>query len=164
MDERTLARFLAKVQKQDEVTSPHVGSPCWLWTGCTHSWGYGQLGVKIGGRWRAVYAHRLAHEHWIGPLSGLHVCHRCDTPACVNPKHLFLGTARDNARDRCRKGRGRAARGGRHSNAKLSADKVREIRRLRNEGDTLVAIARRFGVTQQCISSVIHRETWAHVE
>jgi len=51
-------------------------------------------------------AHRMAWVAFCGAIpNGLHVCHKCDTPCCVNPDHLFLGTISDNAWDRARKGR-----------------------------------------------------------
>lgn len=85
-----------------KVDRPSANS-CWVWTG-TRTRGYGQL--YIGGGVR-MSAHRLA---WIltgrGPIrSGLHVLHRCDNPPCCNPRHLFLGTARDNIADCISKGR-----------------------------------------------------------
>jgi hypothetical protein len=78
--------------------APHLG-PCWIWTGPHDRKGYGG--------WRG---HALAHRHsWQianGPLSDdLMVCHHCDNPPCVNPGHLYPGTAADNARDAVERGR-----------------------------------------------------------
>lgn len=60
--------------------------------------------VYVNGR--EVYAHRRAWELTYGPIPlGMQVLHRCDTPPCINPEHLFLGTQSDNMRDKVRKGR-----------------------------------------------------------
>lgn len=83
------------------------GSGCWEWQGTRTAQGYG--GFRIGGTMRK--AHRVAWELTHGPIppgAGPHgtcVLHRCDNPGCVRPDHLFLGTNRDNARDREAKGR-----------------------------------------------------------
>ena len=94
MTPEQIARFWAHVDKSGN---------CWLWTASTKSDGYGAYhlaGVR-------GYAHRLAWELTHGPIpAGLYVCHHCDTPPCVNPAHLFLGTAKDNTADMLRKGRG----------------------------------------------------------
>lgn len=89
-------RFWAKVRKTDT---------CWLWTGATSA-GYGQF--KHSGVNATVSVHRLAYESLVALIPpGLHVCHRCDVPTCVNPAHLFIGTHRDNMRDSSSKGRAR---------------------------------------------------------
>jgi hypothetical protein len=106
-----LERLMSKV-------SPEPNSGCWLWTALCSAWGYGRIS-KAG---VTQYAHRLSWELHRGPITdGLFVLHRCDQPACVNPVHLFLGTAGDNARDMAAKGRqvfqrhpGKAASGERH--------------------------------------------------
>lgn len=90
------ARFL------DQVA---VGDGCWLWIGNTNRSGYGRIG--LGGRGgRKVLAHRFSYQLFNGEIPvGLHVCHSCDVPNCVNPSHLWLGTDADNARDCGAKGR-----------------------------------------------------------
>jgi hypothetical protein len=76
--------------------------PCWLWTGTTNGVGYGQIRID-GKRWTT---HRLAWTLAYGPIpEGMCVLHRCDTRACCNPEHLFLGTVADNNRDMGKKGR-----------------------------------------------------------
>lgn len=81
---------------------------CWLWTGARSSSGYGTL--KVGGR--TVLAHRRAYELARGSIApGLVVMHACDQRPCCNPAHLSLGSHRDNARDRSRKGRTRGGWG-----------------------------------------------------
>lgn len=81
---------------------------CWLWAGTKRTDGYGDLKVQVSRyRQKALSAHRLSVEISENrELSSLeHVCHKCDTPPCVNPKHLFIGTIRDNIKDMCEKGR-----------------------------------------------------------
>lgn len=86
---------------------PVTESGCWLWLGSWHKTGYGKL--SSNGR-NTIVVPRLFYTHFKGPIpDGLHVCHKCDTPACCNPDHLFLGEPKDNAVDREMKQRGRHA-------------------------------------------------------
>jgi hypothetical protein len=79
-----------------------LGTRCWLWVGAKKRGGYGHLhyrGHNLG-------AHRVSWLVHKGPIpAGLHVLHRCDTPPCVNPAHLFVGTDQDNKDDCGRKER-----------------------------------------------------------
>lgn len=76
---------------------------CWLWPGKRTRDGYGRCSLSKYGDERA---HRVAYALWYAEAPGdLHVCHTCDTPLCVNPTHLWLGTSRDNNIDCVIKGR-----------------------------------------------------------
>lgn len=77
---------------------------CWLWTASTN----GRYGLFwLNGR--KVKAHRMAWRLLRGsPPKGKMACHTCDTPACVNPAHIFWGTMSDNINDAVQKGRHKA--------------------------------------------------------
>jgi hypothetical protein len=100
-------RFWEKVDKNGPII-PYVGTPCWVWTAGTASYGYGHF--RIGSK--LIYTHRYSWELVNGAVpDGLMVCHKCDNSPCVNPNHLFLGTNSDNQRDSIEKGRGNKAIG-----------------------------------------------------
>jgi hypothetical protein len=88
----------------------------------------------------------------------MHVLHRCDNPPCINPDHLFLGTHRDNMKDRDKKKR--AVKGERHASAKLTAQQVRAIRLDQREQEVIAA---EYGISQTSVSAVKRRRLWRHV-
>lgn len=147
-------RFWRDVEKTDG---------CWLWTGARTSDGYGS--VRVEGR--MVGAHRVAYELAHGAMpTGTSVLHTCDVRSCVRPDHLFLGTQEDNVRDMVAKGRANLTgiRGERHHDAKLTADDVREIRRMHAAGEGgYMRLAKRFGVRRTSILKIVRRQTWKDV-
>jgi DNA-binding XRE family transcriptional regulator len=146
-----LDRFWAKVVD---------GGGCWEWAGCRVPDGYGH--IKSGKT--ALKAHRLSWElaNKKEVPEGLYVCHSCDNPSCVNPAHLWLGSAKDNSRDAMAKGRSVVFQSGtRNPAAKLTKAAVSEIRALRAQGRTGRELAARYGVSKQAIYAVERGENWA---
>jgi len=157
MDEKTLARFMAKVEKQAEVTSPHVDTPCWLWTGAKKAAGYGNA---WNGKTVEI-THRMSHRHWNGPIpAGKDVRHLCGEPSCVNPAHLTTGSRRQNMADMVR--HGRSTKGERNPGSELTRADVYAIRHLWAAGMSLRQLARRFPVARGQIRRVITGESWTH--
>ena len=139
---------------------------CLLWTGAKNSEGYGHM-MDTDGRIRA--AHILVWElhHSRGAPKGMYICHSCDVPSCVNPKHLFLGTSSDNARDRERKNRRRPPAGILNGNAKLTNTKVRHMRRLRENNPSrwsYAALASKFCSSKTNVARVVKGTRWTHVD
>lgn len=131
---------------------PEPNTGCWLWTG---PWGRRDYGIIKANSTYAATAHRAFYAHHISPIpDGLLVCHRCDTPACVNPAHMFLGTDQDNSDDKIRKGRD-------NRYSKLTVESVLAIRK---DQRPLKEVARDYGVSPMTISSIRNRSRWAHLE
>lgn len=141
-----------------------VGEPnsgCWLWTGSMQNTRYG--GMRAGGRrgGKVCRSHRVAWELYRGPIpSGLGVLHKCDTPLCVNPYHLFLGTQAQNNADRDLKGRQVAKRGEEHGMAKLTDELVRAIRSATGRHRDIAAS---LGVMKHDVQRVKAGKAWGHV-
>lgn len=134
------------------------GHGCHIWTGWTTTCGYGGFYMR-GKQFRA---HRLAWEIRNGPIpDGRQALHQCDRPLCVNPEHIFLGTAADNVADRVSKGR--SAVGERNGGAKLSAREALEVRDLGERFPTK-QIGEWYGVTQESVRRIITRRLWRHLE
>ncbi len=156
-------RIAPKIRFEQKIM-PEPMSGCWLWDAYIYPAGYGQF--RISPTSRSIGAHRAAWILYKGPIpEGMMVCHKCDVPSCVNPDHLFLGTASDNMADAARKGRMNWKPGekcalpvrGAHHMAKLTEADVIEIRRSADMG---VVLADRYGVTPTHITRIRQRKTW----
>lgn len=116
---------------------------CWVWQGYKHKrTGYGE--VKLRGRMEG--AHRASYETFIADVpKGMFVCHKCDNRACVNPEHLFLGTAADNSADMKRKGRSAGAP------RILTTEMIAEARRLKSMGMTHAQVGAALGIAAMTV-------------
>jgi hypothetical protein len=151
---------------------------CWVWDGALSEKGYGQLWLDN----KIRLAHRISYQMHQGEEAGkLFVCHRCDNPKCVNPEHLFLGTAKDNALDMHRKGRANIpsragenhwskrlidsrAAGERNGLAKLTEKDVRGIVAEYEAGGTSQRkMAEKYGLHENTIFKLVNKRLWAHL-
>jgi hypothetical protein len=159
------SRFMAKVNKQARVNKHKSG--CWLWTASIRSKkGYGQFAVRQNGKQFNWQAHRFAYAHFIGKIpEGKFVLHNCDTPACVNPEHLFLGTHQENVDDMMKKGRKRTkpCKGSSNGRSKLNEEIVADIKTYSSDYSNK-ALAEIFDVSHHTISLIRLGKTWKHVQ
>lgn len=146
-------RFWHYVQISEEASS------CWLWRGYISKDGYGSFTPSH----IPIRAHRFMYKLTYGniPPKTL-ICHTCDNPPCVNPKHLFIGTNSDNMKDASKKGRLKGKKGTLNPLAKLTEKQVLQIRSLKG----LIScrkLADIFNVSNQRISAIMIRKVWTHI-
>ncbi len=150
-----IARFWANVKVTENPDD------CWLWTACCNEHGYGRM--SVGNKDRR--AHRISFVvSGRTLLSSTLVLHSCDTPPCVNPRHLFAGTHKMNTRDMLSKGRGSVpphSYGVEHHAAKFD---VETHRRLREDKRPARVIAAELGVCTKTVYRHRRGETWLQEE
>jgi hypothetical protein len=146
-------RFFASVYRFDRSDK---GNGCWIWTGPWDECGYGFFAIngksETGRRIATNRAHRFLLEQYIGKIPrGLVVLHSCDTPQCVNPYHLSVGTIRDNVTDRDAKYR---------RIIKLNIDQAREILELRGNGISAIEVSKAYDVSPTLIRNIWRGHMW----
>jgi hypothetical protein len=140
---------------------------CWIWTRFVDTPGYGAL--KVWGR--KVLAHRYAYELHYGSIpKGKIVCHRCNQRLCVNPRHLYIGTYKDNYDDMARSGNNypppgptkeeHRARGERNGRAELTEEEVLDIYRRISSGEKVSKIATAYGINRSIVSDIKRGRSW----
>lgn len=158
--DQDLKRFWSHVNKNGSIPvhCPELGK-CWEWTLSCNKHGYGHFGLNKHCR----LAHRISWLMSIGSIpSGLSVLHKCDNTKCVNPKHLWLGTRKDNIEDMVTKER--QSKGEKNGQHKLTEDIVRSIReQYMNEDITHNQLSAIYGVHQSGITRIIQRRIWKHI-
>ena len=152
------------VERFWKYTSRAGEDECWLWKGFRDKDGYGALTLmrKCGKwAWRPVRAHRISWEIHAGPIpSGMCVLHHCDVRECVNPKHLYVGTNRDNQDDVIARNR---RKGERQSNHKLTNADVAWLRSVEPTWANARIMAVKLRITPENASMVMLRKTWKHL-
>lgn len=143
-----IKRFWARVDKTPT---------CWLWKHTKDKYGYGT--IKANGEKRR--AHRLSFILMFGDIAeNKWVLHKCDVRHCVNPEHLYLGTAKDNAEDRQQRN---PQLGESHGRAKFTAKQILKIRQLSKKGKTPKELAGNFRSSPQNIRHIVSNQSWAHI-
>jgi len=143
-----------------KLTNLHDPYDCWEWTGATIKNGYGTMKATDRPRTcREQLTHRMMWIAVNGPIpDGLLVLHHCDNRPCCNPRHLFLGTKKDNTQDAIAKGRHvYIPAGEKNPHAKLNATQVREIRAAKGPAHKLAAV---YGVSPALIYLIRQRRAW----
>jgi len=140
---------------------------CWIWKNYCSAKGYGQFHVinddRTSTHWQA---HRFAWSVKYGEIpEGLLVCHHCDNPGCINPKHLFLGTNQDNMNDRNNKGRQAKPKGSKNGFSKLTENQVIEIKMLISSRRFIYPeIAKMFDVSRSTIGAIASGQNWSWLD
>lgn len=149
---RRIRKFWNNVEKKAE-------SECWEWIGSRDSKGYGKFFSCEDGSHKLLIAHRIAYFLVNGVDPGdAFVCHSCDNPPCCNPKHLWLGTMKDNVADMCKKNRqGRAC-------STLSDNDVFMIRELwYSRMFTQGEIGFMYKITKPAVCKIVNRNAFKHI-
>lgn len=147
-----------KIEIKKAIRNKKTG--CLLWTGAQSMDGYGVITDKN----KRLLAHRVVYSLAVGPIDNqLQVLHKCDTPACIEPTHLFVGTQKENIADMVKKKRNVTPQAAeRNGNAKLTAAQVRYIRTRGHKRGAKQILAKKFGISRTMVSAILLNRSWKY--
>lgn len=132
-------------------------SSCWIWTAGLFPNGYGSISIND----KTFKVSRIVYELAFGKFDKkLLVLHKCDNKKCVNPKHLFIGTHKNNMEDMTRKGR--QNKGEDRPQSKLKKSQVLFIRKNYSKYSQQ-ELANKFKVSRRLIHNIINLKAWKHI-
>ncbi len=171
-------------RRRDGFKSPNPGRPantpevlwskvdkrgedeCWNWKGFINHDGYGRTWINDYG----YFAHRVIYNLVYPNVITLNapkttdefgfLLHTCDNPSCCNPKHLIVGTHKDNMEDKVRKGRSPDFTGGRAPRCKLTMVQAREARALRQTGISVRELAKKFEISLPSMKTLLRGDSY----
>ncbi len=146
-------RFWSKV---DLRANQHT---CWNWIAGKNKYGYGSFMFKDD-----TLSNRIAYRLYYGDFDKtLCVLHKCDNPSCCNPNHLYLGTKKDNSRDKAERDRMAHLKGEQNGSSKLTEDQVIKIVSLIKSGEKISSISKTYNVSFQQILNIKKGRCWSHI-
>ncbi len=150
LTESDLKRFWSKVDKRGP-------NDCWEWMAGTYDGIRGRFTLGL----LDYVASRVSYFIHTGKQPGVKdVCHTCDDPRCVNPKHLWIGTRGDNNHDREAKGRSAPVQGSVNGNSKLTE---KEVIAIRQSPENCTTLGIKYSVHLSLISRIRLRKCWRHI-
>lgn len=141
-----------------DVLLSYEGNDCRFWPYGKTKGGYGIISLR--GK-RGTVSRFLCEDIYGPPPTPEHeAAHSCGKGhlGCATKRHLSWKTPAENQADRI--AHGTDGRGERHSQAKLTEEKVIEIR-SRSHNETHASIAEDYGVSRRTISEICARRTWS---
>jgi hypothetical protein len=144
-------RFFSLLKQEDE---------CLIFIGSRNYKGYGRMHNR-----NEQFMHRFSWFIHNGPIpKGMHVLHHCDNPPCCNPKHLWIGTNKDNSDDKFRKNRFRIVSGENHPSSKISEEQAQKVAAMITDGKTSHEISLELGIARHNIYGIKSKKIWKHLE
>jgi len=155
--QKDIIRFYNKIN----VIENGPNKDCWEINYKRDKYGYTNFSLNQHPYKSHRFMYQIHHPNEI--IFGLHICHTCDHPWCINPEHLFAGTAYDNVKDKMSKGR--QSRGESHGLSKINDKNVLEMLNgiLTNKFKSISEIRNYFSVSQYVIGKILNGQTRQHL-